>query len=279
MKIAQTGISRAFQKAASEGRAALIPFLTAGDPTIDATVTLARALAEAGADIIELGIPFSDPIADGPTIQASSKRALEAGFRLDSLWGCCEALKGGPPLVLMTYYNPVLHMGLERFAERAAAAGVAGVIIPDLPPEEAAPWRAAAKYSGLDTIFLLAPTSDEGRVRVVGRASSGFIYYVSLTGVTGARTELPPELEEAVRTLRSRVSLPVAVGFGISRPEQVARLAPLADGIIVGSALVRLVGEGGEVEAVAARLKETVSALRRATLRPRASLTLAGARG
>jgi tryptophan synthase alpha chain len=258
-------ISEAFRGAKREGRAALIPFLTAGDPNIEATVTLARALAEAGADIIELGIPFSDPIADGPTIQASSKRALDAGFRLERLWGCCAALKGGPPLVLMTYYNPVYHLGLEIFAERAASAGVAGVIIPDLPPEEAGPWKEAALKHGLDTVFLLAPTSNAHRVKVVARASRGFIYYVSLTGVTGARTELPPELAASLRSLRSQVRLPVAVGFGISRPEQVKHLSPLADGIIVGSALVRLVEQGGTVEEIAARLRQGVSALRQAT--------------
>jgi tryptophan synthase alpha chain len=260
-------ISEAFQRARREGRAALIPYLTAGDPSLAATVTLARALAEGGADIIELGIPFSDPIADGPTIQAASKRALDAGFRLDALWGCCEALRGGPPLVLMTYYNPVYHLGLERFAARAAAAGVAGVIVPDLPPEEAGPWQAAARAEGLDTIFLLAPTSNEERVRAVERASTGFIYYVSLTGVTGARSELPAELEAALAGLRSKVEQPVAVGFGISRPEQVARLSPLADGIIVGSALVRLIEQAGSVEAAAGLLRGTVAALRAATPR------------
>jgi tryptophan synthase alpha chain len=260
-------IAEAFERAAGEGRAALIPYLTAGDPSVEASVVLARALAEAGADIIELGIPFSDPIADGPTIQAASKRALEAGFRLDSLWGCCAALRGGPPLVLMTYYNPVFHFGLERFASRAAEAGVAGVIVPDLPPEEAGPWRAAARAAGLDTIFLLAPTSNGQRVRAVERASTGFIYYVSLTGVTGARAELPPELEAGLQRVRSQVTKPVAVGFGISRPEQVRALAPLADGIIVGSALVRLIGQGGSLGRAAEQLKQTVAALREATLR------------
>ncbi|MFH0810777.1 MAG: tryptophan synthase subunit alpha [Pseudomonadota bacterium] len=257
-------ITEAFQQAANDGRAALIPFLTAGDPNIGATVVLGKALAEAGADIIELGIPFSDPIADGPTIQAASKRALDAGFSLKSLWGCCHELREGPPLVLMTYYNPVYHMGLSTFAAKAAASGVAGVIIPDLPPEEAADWKAAATAEGLDTIFLLAPTSNERRVRVVDRASTGFIYYVSLTGVTGARTELPPELEAALGEIRSAVGKPVAVGFGISRPEQVARLAPLADGIIVGSALVRLLEQGGSLEEQAERLRGHVAALRAA---------------
>lgn len=261
-------ISEAFRRAKAEGRAALIPFLTAGDPDIGATAVLARALAEAGADIIELGIPFSDPIADGPTIQAASKRALDAGFRLDSLWGCCSELRGGPPLVLMTYYNPIFHFGLEGFAARASEAGVAGVIIPDLPPEEAGPWKEAACSQGLDTIFLLAPTSNERRVRVVARASTGFIYYVSLTGVTGARASLPADLAASLSALRARVNKPVAVGFGISRPEQVRMLAPLADGIIVGSALVRLLEQGGTPEEMAARLRENVSALRLATARP-----------
>ena len=261
-------IAAAFEQARREGRTALIPYLTAGDPNLAATVPLARALAEAGADIIELGVPFSDPIADGPTIQAASKRALDAGFKIEALWGCCEALRGGPPLVLMTYYNPVYHLGLDAFARRAAEAGVAGVIIPDLPPEEADEWRAAAHAHGLDTIFLAAPTSNGSRVRLVARASTGFIYYVSLTGVTGARTELPPELEASLRSLRSAVKLPVAVGCGISRPEQVKRLAPLADGIIVGSALVRLVEQGGATEAIAARLRERVAALKKAASRP-----------
>jgi tryptophan synthase alpha chain len=169
----------------------------------------------------------------------------------------------------MTYYNPVLHLGLEEFARKATESGASGVIVPDLPPEEAGPWKSAANKYGLDTIFLLAPTSNGDREQAVGRVSSGFIYYVSLTGVTGARTELPPELGDALARLRPKVKLPVAVGFGISRPEQVRMLAPRADGIIIGSALVKLVerelSNGGGAESAAARLAGFIAGLKEAT--------------
>ncbi len=222
----------------------MIPFIMAGDPDIQTTETFVFGMAEAGADIIELGVPFSDPIADGPTIQAASERALQNGVGLKEVLRMAERLNGiDTPLVLMTYFNPVLRYSLRDFAESCGRSGVDGVIIPDLPVEEAGEWIGEARKMNLDTVFLIAPTSPPDRVRMVSRYSRGFIYYVSVTGVTGARENIPEELEPAVNKVKEQSKRPVAVGFGISTPEQAKKIGLFADGVIVGSAIVRMIEE------------------------------------
>ena len=238
-----TRIDTVFRKLKQRGEKALIPFITAGDPDLDTTQALALTMAAKGADLLELGIPFSDPLADGPTIQAASSRALKAGVHLADVLDLAGKLrlKTDIPLILMGYYNPILQYGLERTAKDAARLGVDGFIIPDLPPEEAGPWHRAALKESLAPIMLAAPTSGPGRIKTMGRLTRGFLYYVSVTGITGARTELPPELAAALKQVRSLVNCPLAVGFGISTPQQVKWLAPYVDGIVVGSAIVQRV--------------------------------------
>jgi tryptophan synthase alpha chain len=256
-----TRISRRFAELRRHKQLGLIAFLSAGDPSLDTTQALVLAMAEAGADVIELGVPFSDPVADGPAIQRSSERALRAGTTLDGVLNLVERLrrKTDVALVLFSYYNPVLQMGLERFAQRAAAAGVDGVLITDLTPEEAGDYRHIIAAHGLDTIFLAAPTSPDERLALIAKASSGFLYLISRTGVTGVKDSLPEDLPVLVRRLRSVTSLPVAVGFGISLPGQVSVLGGLADAAVVGSALVeeieRAATPEAAVTAVAARVR------------------------
>jgi tryptophan synthase alpha chain len=218
----------------------VVAYVTAGDPNLKFTEKLVLRLAEAGADVIELGVPFSDPIADGPVIQRASERALEAGTTLADVLKLAERLRrrSAVPLVLFSYYNPVLQMGVERFAARAAAAGASGVLITDLTPEEAGEFVRVLRRHKLDTVFLAAPTSSNGRLRALARLSRGFVYLIGRRGVTGAPTEVGAEIKGLVRRLRRATRLPVAVGFGISRREQVAALAGIADGVVVGSALV-----------------------------------------
>jgi len=246
-------------------RAAFIPFVVAGDPDLKTTEALVLKMAECGADIIEVGVPFSDPLADGPTIQAGSQRALKNGVNLKEIFRMAERLEGiSTPLVLMTYFNPVLQHGLKSFAEDCRRNGIDGVIIPDLPPEEAGPWIREAKPSKVDTIFLLAPTSSTERIRLTNRYSRGFLYYVSVTGVTGTRGKLPEELEAAIRQIKKYSRKPVAVGFGISTPEQVREVSHFADGVIVGSAIVKLIEENREGSDLVNRVGEFVSSLARA---------------
>lgn len=229
----------AFRRCADEDRAALIPFLAAGDPCLAATVELARAAAEAGADVLELGVPFSDPLADGPVIQAAYARALAAGVNVRGVLGCAAEVFEATrlPLVLMSALNPVLAYGIEAFCRDAAAAGAAGLLVPDLPVEDAGDLRAACGGAGLATVFLAAPDSGPGRVAAAARASTGFVYLVRRRGVTGARGE--SESGEALRWARRNASVPVALGFGITTSEEAADAARQADGVVVGSALVR----------------------------------------
>lgn len=236
-------IARTFGRLRQRGEQALIPYFTAGDPSLDVTRDLLVEASRQGADLLELGVPFSDPLADGPVIQRASQRALAGGVTLCRVLEVAREAHGraGVPIILLTYYNPVLAFGLKAFATAAVEAGVDGVIVPDLPPEEAGPLRREASAAALDLIHLVAPTSPPDRIRMIARKSRGFIYAVSLTGVTGVRAELPPELAAYLRDLRLVTSKPVCVGFGISSPEQVRTLAPLADGVIVGSAIVRQV--------------------------------------
>jgi tryptophan synthase alpha chain len=225
-------------------RAGFIPFIVAGDPDLRTTESLVLKMAECGADIIELGIPFSDPLADGPTIQTASQRALKNGVNVKEIFRVAERLKGLPvPLILMTYFNPVFQHGLKSFAEDCHRYGIDGVIIPDLPPEEAGPWVKEAKTLNVGTIFLTTPTSSPDRVRLASRYSRGFLYYVSITGVTGTREKLPQEIEAGIRQIKEYSRKPVAVGFGISTPGQVQEASRIADGVIVGSAIVKMIEE------------------------------------
>lgn len=236
-------IGEAFTALRQTGGRALVTYFTAGDPSFDATANLVLEAERRGADVIELGVPFSDPIADGPVVQRAAQRALAAGASLKRVLDAVRELRADVrvPLVLLTYYNPVLAFGLRPFVETATRVGVDGVIVADLPPEEAGPLDREAAPAGLDLIHLAAPTSTAERLRLIARRSRGFIYLVSLTGVTGQRDELPRELADQIRALRLVTTKPVCVGFGIGRPEQVAAVGQLADGVIVGSAIVQLV--------------------------------------
>lgn len=240
-------LGRRFSRWREDGRRAFIPFLTHGYPEPDDTPRLLRGLAERGADVIELGVPFSDPLADGPTIQRSSWEALRAGATLDSALGLVSELSGElPPVVLFSYVNPVLRMGVERFVARATEAGVAGVLVTDLPVGADPDLEERLASGGPDLIRLVAPTTDEARIEAIAGHATGFIYYVARTGVTGARSELTASLAREVAGLRRLVDLPVAVGFGISRPEHARRVAAVADGVVVGSALIDALGRSEE---------------------------------
>jgi tryptophan synthase alpha chain len=236
-------ISKTFRRLAEKGEKALVTFITAGDPDLATTAEMIPELEKAGADIIELGVPFSDPMADGPTIQLSSERALAAGATLPGILETVKTarFKSDIPIILMGYYNPIFLYGVERFTEDAVAAGVDGVLIVDLPPEEseAEGFTRTARKHGLDVIFLLAPTSGDDRIEKVIRLGRGFLYYVSVTGVTGARKEVSASLCEEVKKIRDKSTLPVVVGFGISDPAQAGEIASFSDGVVVGSALVK----------------------------------------
>jgi tryptophan synthase alpha chain len=234
-------IANRFTQLRQRGETALVTFVTAGDPDLATTEEVVLELERAGADLIELGVPFSDPMADGPTIQLSSDRSLAAGTTLPGILEMVKRLRSRTqvPIVLMGYFNPIFIYGAERFAADAAAAGVDGLLVVDLPPEEAAELKGATDGRGLDLIFLLTPTSDRSRVEAVSRLGSGFIYYVSVTGVTGARSAVADTLAARVTQVRSELSLPLVVGFGISDPAQAAQVAKVADGVVVGSALVK----------------------------------------
>ena len=238
-------LAATFETLRARGERALVPFFTAGDPSLEATARLVIEAERRGADVIELGVPFSDPVADGPVIQRAGQRALAAGASLRRVLELVHTLRGEvrAPIVLMTYYNPVLAFGLPAFAETAGKVGVDGVITIDLPPEEGAALRERTDAAGVDTVLLVTPTSTPARVRMIARRSQGFVYLASQTGVTGERAALPADLEAQVRALRLVTTKPVCVGFGIGRPEQAAAVGRIADGVIVGSAIVRLVEE------------------------------------
>ena len=239
-------IAERFARLRDEGRTGLILYVTAGFPDVDATLELAPALADAGADLIELGVPFSDPLADGPTVQESSFHALRNGVTLQGCLEMVERLRERDqetPLVLMGYYNPVLRYGLEAFARRAGECGVDGVIVPDLPPEEAGPMLESCRPNGVHLIPLLAPTSTDARIRLACRDAGGFVYCVSLTGTTGARDSLPPGVFDLLDRVRRHTDLPLAVGFGVSRRDHVESIGRAAQAAIVGSALIRVVKE------------------------------------
>ncbi|MFH1023806.1 MAG: tryptophan synthase subunit alpha [Planctomycetota bacterium] len=263
-------IDTTFQRLRREGRAAFIAYLCAGDPDSGTIEALVAALAGVGADIIELGIPFSDPIADGPVIQRASARALRGGFSPDDALALVRRIRRRgieTPLVFMTYFNPVHAVGVRRFIRNMAAAGADGIIVPDLPPEEGRELAREGRAAGVKTIFLLAPTTTPARTRAVLGISTGFLYYVSVTGITGARKTLPVALASAVRAVRRRTKTPVCVGFGISRPQQVRAVARFADGVIVGSALVAAAEQN-----VKRGRKTVVAAVTRLARRLRAAL-------
>jgi tryptophan synthase alpha chain len=242
-------------------RAALMPYLMGGYPSIEESVSAGLAAADAGADLLELGIPFSDPLADGPVIHAAGTEALAAGATPRLVLGVCEQLALRVPVVLMVYANIVMTAGVEAFALRAAAAGASGLIVPDLPHDEASELRAACDAEGLALVPLVAPTTTPERIAEIGADARGFVYTVSLTGTTGERDELPEGLAETVEHVRASTDVPVAVGFGISTPEQARTVADVADGVIVGSRIVRAAGEGG-ADAVGSVVRELAGALR-----------------
>ncbi len=256
-------IEKVFRKLQRNNKAAFIPYIMAGDPSIEKTKDTVLLLEKCGADIIELGVPFTDPLADGPTIQRAAERALESGVNLRKVIGLVKELreKTRIPLVLMTYYNPVFKYGVEYFVRDAANAGVDGVIIPDLPPEEAGELMQFAHPDTLATIFLLAPTSTGERIRKIAKASRGFIYFVSMTGITGSRLLLEDSLQESIESVHRTTKKPVAVGFGISSPEEARKVAAFADGVIVGSAIVK------KLQEPRASFEEFISEMRRAIAR------------
>ncbi len=256
-------IDRAFARAKAEQRAALIAYVCAGDPSIDASAKAVPLLAKAGADLIELGIPFSDPIADGPTIQAASQRALAAGTTPAKVLDLVLSLRRGgldAPLLLMTYLNPILSFGLDSFCDRAASSGVDGLLVPDLPLDEEGPLSAAATRRQLALVLFAGPTTRPERLARIGQATQGFLYFLSVTGVTGARGSFPEELTAQLAAARAASRTPVAVGFGISTPEQARALGTHADGVIVGSALVNSLYQANGNADAAVKLVEQLSA-------------------
>jgi tryptophan synthase alpha chain len=261
-------IAARFDACRARGEGALVTYLMAGDPDADRGLAALRAVAAGGADVIELGVPFSDPMADGRVIELAALRALNAGIHLPDIFAMVRAFRRefDTPLLLMTYWNPILQYGPARVCEEAAAAGVDGLLISDLPPEEAGEWLAVSRPAGLDTIFLLAPTSPEHRIRLVAQEGSGFIYCVSRLGVTGAQQELPPDLFTLIDRIKGFTDKPVAVGFGISTPAQVAEVCAHADGAIVGSALVQTITTHADSD-LAAAVTAFVGELKAATRR------------
>jgi tryptophan synthase alpha chain len=255
-----SAIAQTFKKLKKSGNKAFIPYIMAGHPSLNDTKRLISELAEAGADIIELGVPFSDPLADGTTIQNASEKALKQGVTLRKVIRLTEEIRNETdiPIVLMTYCNPVFKFGTEKFVKEASDTGVAGVIIPDLIPDEAHDYISYAKKYGLDTIFLLAPTSTEERIKKVIRASTGFIYYVSITGITGSQIHMDTAMKTTLSLIHSMTSKPVAVGFGITSPEEASSVSKLADGVIVGSAIVRLIMNGGDIKDFVSSLREAI---------------------
>ena len=248
------------------GEMGLVAYITAGDPSLAASERIVLAAAEAGADVIELGVPFSDPVADGPTIQRASERALRGGTTLTGVIELVRRLRlhTDVPLMLFSYFNPILQMDVERFADASAKAGADGVLATDLTPEEASEYRAAMQARGLDTIFLAAPTSTDERLAKIAEYSSGFLYLISRTGVTGARESLPEDLPSLARRARRFTKLPLAVGFGISQPAQVTVLGGIADAAVVGSALVAEIEKAGSADAAAAGVAALVRELKTA---------------
>ncbi len=262
-------IAAAFGAARKAKRAAFVPYITAGDPNLRRTVDLVRTLRRGGADVIELGVPFSDPIADGPTNQRAAERALSAGTNLERVLGTVAEVRTSEdiPIVLFTYSNPIMRYGIDRFAEDAAASGVDGVLLTDVPAEEHGRFRPALKNSGIDSVLLVTPTSTKDRIKAASKRGSGFLYLVSRTGVTGTQRDLEAELAGFVRLARKASRLPVAVGFGISTPAQVAKVAEMADGVVVGSAIVDRIAMIGDSDDLSDAVQRFVTPLAEACRR------------
>ena len=253
-------IESKFKELKAKGEKALIAYIMAGDPSLSATSRLVLDLEEAGADIVELGVPFSDPVADGPTIQRAAGRAIDKGANLRKIISLVQKLrkKTSIPIILMTYYNPVLHYGEQQFVTDAVSAGVDGIIVPDLIPDEGEDLIHLCRGSGLDTIFLLAPTSTPERVDVVSRSCTGFLYYVSITGITGSKLTLARGIKKRIKEISKISGMPVAVGFGVSNANDAANVATIADGVIVGSAIVKRIEEGEDIRPFVASLKKSL---------------------
>ena len=262
-------IARKFRELRARDESALIPFIVAGDPDMETTRRLVLELERRGADLIELGVPFSDPMADGPANQRAIARGLKTGASLAAILAMVSELRKDTeiPIILFGYYNPYMHYGCEQLARDAASAGVDGILAVDLPPEESAPLAKPARANGLDLIYLLAPTTPLERNRKITARASGFLYYVSVTGVTGARSHLPDDLAEHVSALRQVTDLPIGVGFGISTPEQAARVASFADAVVVGSAISMMAeqhGHNGMITAIGDLVGDMKNAMRSA---------------
>lgn len=262
-------IAARFRELSKRGEMGLVAYITAGDPSLATSEKITLAAAKAGADVIELGVPFSDPVADGPTIQRASERALRSGATLAGVLDLVRNIRkqSDVPLVLFSYYNPILQMGLEKFAKAAAEAGADGILATDLTPEESADYRALMRADNLDTIFLVAPTSTDTRIEQIARVSSGFLYLISRTGVTGAREALPEELPVLIRRVRKFTALPIAVGFGISLPTHVTVLGGIADAAVVGSALVAEIEKAQTADAAVGAVSERIRVLKEAARR------------
>lgn len=256
-------IDQRFQDLKAAGKTAFIPYITAGDPTLAQTEEIVYALEAAGADIIEFGVPFSDPIGDGPVNQEAALRALKHNVTLRDVLALIKRIreKSQVAILIFTYYNPVLAFGLKAFAEAAADAGADGVLCVDLPPEEADEYKAALDHAGLRTVFLMSPTSTDERIQLIAKQSTGFIYYVSRLGVTGEQAALAADLDQAVANIQKHTTTPVAVGFGISTPEQAKAVGSMAQGVVVGSAIVRMIGQLGESPETAAKVGAFVKSL------------------
>src|SRR6267142_1228150 len=258
-----TRISKRFAELRASGELGIVAYITAGDPSLDASLKFVRALADAGADVIELGVPFSDPLADGPTIQRASERALKFGATLAGVLNLVREIRKASdvPLVLFSYYNPILQTGLEKFAAVASEAGADGVLATDLTPEESADYRRILAAHQLDTIFLGAPTSTDERLAQIAAVSSGFLYLISRTGVTGAKDSLPDDLPALLRRVRAATKLPLAVGFGISQPGHVSVLGGLVDAAVIGSALVAEIENATATDSSSAAIDRAATAL------------------
>ena len=259
-------ISECLEKLRLAGKKGLITFVTAGDPDMAGTVEITLRMAAAGADIIELGVPFSDPLADGPVIQKASQRALDSGSTLPKIFEAVKEIRKNcrKPLVLMGYYNPVYRYGIRRFAVEASGAGINGVIVPDLPYEESGPLREAVQEAGRDLIPLVAPTTTDHRLKKIAANAQGFIYCVSVTGVTGARDEIKTDLEAFTGKVRRYTTLPLAVGFGVAGPEQAVRVARHCDAVVVGSAIVDIVAKYGKSWATGQEVEKFVRQIKSA---------------
>ncbi len=249
-----------------KGEKALVAYITAGDPSLEKTEELCIALAAAGVDILEIGTPFSDPTADGPVIQAAALRALKRGTTLEAVLGMAERIRkiAAIPLVLFGYYNPIFSYGLKRFADRSQEAGIDGVLVVDLPPEESRELRRYTDQRGIDFITLIAPTTEDGRIRDITARAAGFLYYISITGITGTKTPEIADIERDVARIRKVSSLPVVVGFGISTPAQAAAIAPHADGVVVGSAFVRMIEENSGRDDMVEKVAKFAGEIKRA---------------